>query len=62
MARYKPADFSQGQFIPISFEKQILPGSFEHAVHFVINESWTSRSSTRLTPTTMLALRPTTRG
>ena len=38
MARYKPADYSQGQFIPISFDKQILPGSFEHAVHFVINE------------------------
>jgi transposase len=38
MARYKPADYSQGQFIPISFEKQILPGSFEHAVNFVIDE------------------------
>ena len=38
MARYKPADYSQGQFIPISFEKQILPGSFEHAVDFVVGE------------------------
>ena len=38
MARYKPADYAQGQFIPISFEKQILPGSFEHAVDFVVDE------------------------
>ena len=38
MARYKPADYAQGQFIPVSFEKQILPGSFEHAVNFVVDE------------------------
>ena len=38
MARYKPADYAQGQFIPISFERQILPGSFEHAVNFVVGE------------------------
>ena len=38
MAHYKPTNYAQGQFIPVSFEKQILPGSFEHAVHFVINE------------------------
>src|SRR3990167_7905330 len=38
MARYKPTDYGQGQFIAISFEKQILPGSFEHAVNFVVDE------------------------
>ena len=38
MARYKPTDYGQGQFIAISFERQILPGSFEHAVNFVIDE------------------------
>ena len=37
MARYKPADYGQGQFIPISFEKQILPGSFEHALNFIVD-------------------------
>ena len=37
MARYKPTDYGQGQFIPISFEKQILPGSFEHALNFVVD-------------------------
>jgi len=38
MARYKPVEYAQGQFIPISFEKQVLPGSFEHAVSFVVDE------------------------
>ena len=37
MARYKPAEYGQGQFIPISFEKQILPGSFEHALSYVVD-------------------------
>ena len=37
MARYKPADYSQGQFIPIQFEKQILPGSFEYALSYVVD-------------------------
>ena len=37
MARYKPVDYSQGQFIPISFEHQILPGSFEHALSYIVD-------------------------
>lgn len=38
MARYKPVEYAQGQLIAISFEKQILSGSFEHAVNFVVDE------------------------
>ena len=30
MARYKPYDYSQMKLLPISFERQILPGSFEY--------------------------------
>ena len=37
MARYKPADYAQGQFIPISFEHQILPGTFEHALSYIVD-------------------------
>ncbi len=37
MARYKPADYAQGQFIPIQFERQILPGSFEYALSYVVD-------------------------
>jgi transposase len=37
MARYKHYDYSQGKFIPISFDKQILPGTFEHTLHYIID-------------------------
>ena len=29
MARYKEYDYSQGKFIPIHFDRQILPGTFD---------------------------------
>ena len=38
MARYKKYDYSQGKFIPICFDKQILPGTFEHTLHYLIDE------------------------
>ncbi len=37
MARYKHYDYSQGKFIPINFDKQILPGTFEHTLHYLID-------------------------
>lgn len=37
MARYKPVDYAQGQFIPIAFEQQILPGTFEHALSYIVD-------------------------
>jgi transposase len=37
MARYKPVEYAQGQFIPISFEQQILPGTFEHALNYIVD-------------------------
>ncbi len=62
MARYKPADFSQGQFIPISFEKQILPGGFERAGHFVINEKLDFSILDEAHTNDDAGARPTTRG
>ena len=39
MARYKPYSYAQGVMIPVSFAKQILPGTFEFALnHLVDNE------------------------
>ena len=39
MARYKPYSYAQGKFIPIHFENQILPGTFEYTLnHLVDNE------------------------
>ena len=37
MARYKDYDYTQGKFIPIHFDKQILPGTFGHTLHYLIN-------------------------
>lgn len=38
MARYKPYDVDQGKFIPVSFRDQILPGSFEYALHEIVEQ------------------------
>jgi hypothetical protein len=32
MTRYKEFGYSQGKFIPIHFDKQILPGTFEYSL------------------------------
>ena len=37
MARYKDYDYSQGKFIPIYFDRQILPGTFEYSLHYLID-------------------------
>jgi transposase len=37
MAKYKDYDYSQGKFIPLNFDKQILPGTFEHTLHYLID-------------------------
>jgi transposase len=37
MAKYKKYDYFQGKFIPIHFDKQILPGTFEHTLHYLID-------------------------
>lgn len=37
MARYKEYNYHQGKFIPISFDKQILPGTFEYTLNYLID-------------------------
>ncbi len=38
MARYKGYDYSHGKFIPVHFDKQILSGTFEHTLHYLIDK------------------------
>jgi transposase len=38
MARYEEYDYSQGKFIPIHFDKQIVPGRFEYTLHYLIDK------------------------
>ena len=37
MARYKPYSYAQGKFIPVHFEKQIIPGTFEYSLSHLID-------------------------
>jgi transposase len=37
MARYKNNDQNQGEFIVVNFKDQLLPGTFEHALNYLID-------------------------
>jgi len=37
VARYKDYSYTQGKFIPIFFERQILPGTFEYSLNQINN-------------------------
>jgi hypothetical protein len=36
MPRYKPFDYKQTVMLPLSLENQLLPGTFEFALHYLI--------------------------
>jgi transposase len=38
MARYKHYDYRQTKMLPVSYERQILSGSFEHTLSYLIDE------------------------
>ena len=38
MARYKHYDYGQKKLLAVSFEQQILPGTFEYTLHRMIEE------------------------
>jgi transposase len=38
VARYKPYSYAQGKLIPVYFEKQILPGTFEYSLNHLIDQ------------------------
>jgi transposase len=38
MARYKHYDTTQTKLLPVSFDRQILPGTFEHTLSYLIDE------------------------
>jgi transposase len=40
MARYKHYDYAQMKMLPVSFERQILPGTFEHTLNQLIDEEF----------------------
>jgi transposase len=40
MARYKDCSYEQAKLIPISFQQQILPGSFEYTLNYLIDQEF----------------------
>lgn len=38
MPRYKPYDYSQLQMVPVSLEDQLMPGTLEHAIHYLVEQ------------------------
>ena len=38
MARYKPYDYNQMNMVPLSLENQLIPGTLEYAIHYIIEE------------------------
>lgn len=38
MARYKAYDYGQLTMVAVNFERQIVPGTFEYALHSLIEE------------------------
>ncbi len=37
MARYKDYNYDQMKMIPVSYQQQILPGSFEYSLSYLID-------------------------
>jgi hypothetical protein len=48
MARYKEYSYEQMELIPISFQQQILPGTFEYTLGHLITRNSISRIRTAL--------------
>lgn len=38
MARFKKYSYAQGEFIPVCFQDQIVPGTFEYALNYIVDE------------------------
>ena len=38
MARYKPYDYSQMQMVPVALDQQLVPGTLEYAIHYLVEQ------------------------
>jgi len=65
MARYKEYSYEQTKLIPLSFDRQILPGTFEYTLNYLIDNEvdWTAPQDPatiswlpRLIPTNLLRI------
>lgn len=47
MARYKQYNYDQQKLLPISFSRQILPGTFEYTLSYIIDHGKEKRGEKR---------------
>lgn len=47
MARYKPVDPHLSKMLPVRFSDQILPDTFEYAVHWLVDHEINQQSAQR---------------
>ena len=38
MPRYKHYDYQQSILIPVNFDEQIMPGTLEHTINYLVDE------------------------
>ena len=38
MARYKNYDYAQTMLVAVSLEEQLVPGTLEHTIHYLVQE------------------------
>ena len=38
MAKYKPTDYAQTQLVAVSLAEQLVPGTLEHTIHYVVEQ------------------------
>ena len=59
MPRFKHYNYDQDTMVVINYQEQLQPGTFEHAVHYLIEQSWTCLYSIQNIATTTPADWPT---
>jgi len=60
MARYKPVDSHLSKLLPVRFSEQILPGTFEYALNWLVDHEIALSVFDARNAMAKLALRPIT--
>ncbi|WP_369162790.1 hypothetical protein [Candidatus Thiodiazotropha sp. LNASS1] len=62
MARYKDYNYDQMKMLPVSYEKQILAGSFEYSLSYLIDNELDLKALINAITMTPMADQPMIRG
>ena len=56
MPKFKPYNYNQNAMVVINYKDQLQPGTFEHAIHFLIENKLDLSSLINITAMTMVAV------